>query len=90
MKYAKPNDLWFHVRGAGGSHTILRVGHTPPPKEAIRQAASIAAYYSRMRRAGNVPVAYCERKFVRKPKGLKEGAVVMERESVVFVKPLLP
>ena len=90
-KYAKPNDLWFHVRGAGGSHTILRVtGNAPPPKEAIRQAASIAAYYSKMRKAGTVPVAYCERKYVRKPKGVKEGLVIIEREAMVFVKPQLP
>jgi predicted ribosome quality control (RQC) complex YloA/Tae2 family protein len=91
MKFAKPNDLWFHVRGAGGSHTVLKVtGSADPSKKAILEAASIAAYYSKMRKAGSVPVAYCERKYVRKPRGLKEGAVTLEREKVVFVKPGLP
>ena len=92
MKYAKPNDLWFHVRGASGSHTVLKVHgkDSPTSKEAIHQAAAIAAYYSKMRNAGNVPVAYCERKYVFKRKGLKEGAVVMEHEKVIFVKPALP
>ncbi|HMD13698.1 MAG TPA: NFACT RNA binding domain-containing protein, partial [Bacteroidota bacterium] len=92
MKYAKPNDLWFHVRGASGSHTVLKVHGkaSPPSKEAIHQAAAIAAYYSKMRNAGTVPVAYCERKYVFKRKGLKEGAVVMEHEKVIFVKPTLP
>jgi predicted ribosome quality control (RQC) complex YloA/Tae2 family protein len=92
MKYSKPNDLWFHARGSSGSHTVLKVRDTnsPPPKEAITQAAAIAAYYSKMRNASNVPVAYCERKYVRKPKGLKEGAVFLEREKVVFVQPKLP
>lgn len=92
MKYAKPNDLWFHVRGASGSHTVLKVHgkDSPASKEAIHQAAAIAAYYSKMRNAGNVPVAYCERKYVFKRKGLKEGAVVMEHEKVIFVKPALP
>lgn len=92
MKYAKPNDLWFHIRGASGSHTVLKVHgkDSPASKEAIRQAAAIAAYYSKMRNAGNVPVAYCERKYVFKRKGLKEGAVVMEHEKVIFVKPALP
>lgn len=92
MKYARPNDLWFHVRGAGGSHTVLRVpkGGDGPPREAIRQAARIAAYYSKMRNAGNVPVAFCEKKYVRKPKGAAEGAVTMQREEVIFVKPGLP
>lgn len=91
MKYAKQNDLWFHVRGASGSHTVLKVkSRTPTPREAVRQAAAIAAYYSKMRKAGSVPVAYCERKYVRKPRGLREGAVTLEREEVVFVKPALP
>jgi len=91
MKYAKPNDLWFHVRGASGSHTILKVhGSEKPPKESIRQAASIAVYYSKMRKAGTVPVAYCERKYVRKPKGAASGSVHLEREVVIFVEPKLP
>jgi predicted ribosome quality control (RQC) complex YloA/Tae2 family protein len=91
MKYARQNDLWFHVRGASGSHTVLKVkGGEAPPKGAIQQAASIAAYYSKMRNAGSVPVAYCERKYVRKPKGAAQGAVVLEREKTILVKPGLP
>lgn len=91
MKYAKPHDLWFHVRGASGSHTVLKTkGGDPTPRTAIQQAASIAAYYSKMRNAGNVPVAYCERKYVRKPKGSAQGAVVLEREKTILVKPGLP
>ncbi len=92
MKYAKPNDLWFHARGVGGSHTVLKSknGKTPPLHEAILQAAQIAAYYSKMRNGVNVPVSYCERKYVRKPKHVQEGSVVLEREEVLFVKPLLP
>lgn len=92
MKYAKPNDLWFHARGAGGSHVVLKVGNSKvkPEKEAVKQAASIAAYYSKMRNAGNVPVSYCERKYVRKPKKSNEGTVVLEREKVIFVEPELP
>lgn len=93
MKYARPHDLWFHVRGAGGSHTVLRVAGGSAravPKEAIRQAAGIAAYYSKMRKASAVPVVYCERKYLRKPKGAVEGAVVLDREEVMFVRPHLP
>ncbi|MGA2622957.1 MAG: NFACT family protein [Bacteroidota bacterium] len=89
--YAKPNDLWFHARGASGSHTVLKSQtKTLPPPKAIRQAASIAAYYSKMRKASNVAVAYCERKYVRKPRKSAEGAVLLEREKVIFVEPGLP
>lgn len=92
MKHSKPNDLWFHARGASGSHTVLKChgSHQPPGKEVIRQAAAIAAYYSKMRKASHVPVAYCERKYVRKPKGVPGGAVTLEREKVIFVNPQLP
>jgi predicted ribosome quality control (RQC) complex YloA/Tae2 family protein len=92
MKYAKPNDLWFHARGAGGSHVVLRVGtgNGEVGKEAIEQAAGIAAHYSQARNAKLVPVAYTQRKYVHKPRGAAEGTVVLQREKVVMVKPQLP
>ena len=91
MKHAAPHDLWFHVRGASGSHTVLKMKKGENvPREIVYQAAGIAAYYSKMRNASTVPVAYCERKYVRKPKGIARGAVTLEREKVIFVKPKLP
>lgn len=91
-KYTAQNDLWFHVRGSSGSHTVLKVNNKKEEigKEFILKAAAIAAYYSKARNASNVPVAYCEKKYVKKKKGFKQGSVVMEREKVVFVKPMLP
>lgn len=92
VKFAKPNDLWFHARGSSGSHVVLKVGtgNGEPSKKAITQAASIAAYYSKMKSARNVPVAMAEKKYVRKPKGAPAGAVVIEKEKVIFVTPSLP
>jgi len=91
-KYTAQNDLWFHVRGSSGSHTVLKINNKKEDieKESILRAASIAAYYSKARNASNVPVAYCEKKYVKKKKGFKQGSVVMEREKVIFVKPKLP
>ena len=91
-KYTAQNDLWFHVRGSSGSHTVLKINNKKEDieKESIQRAASIAAYYSKARNASNVPVAYCEKKYVKKKKGFKQGSVVMEREKVIFVKPKLP
>jgi predicted ribosome quality control (RQC) complex YloA/Tae2 family protein len=92
MKYARQYDLWFHVRGSSGSHTVLRLQdkNELPGKETIKTAASIAAYYSKARNGKNVPVAFCERKYVKKRKGMNQGAVVMEKEKVVFTDPKLP
>ena len=92
LRHAKPQDYWFHARGASGSHVILRVasGRGEPGKRAIRQAASIAAYYSKMRTAAMVPVAVTRRKYVHKPKGAAPGTVVLQREDVLMVEPHLP
>jgi predicted ribosome quality control (RQC) complex YloA/Tae2 family protein len=92
MKHAKPNDLWFHARGGSGSHVVLKVGSSKisPSKQAITEAAGVAAYYSKMRKATMVPVAYCERKYVKKPKGAPAGTVTLMREKTIFVEPALP
>ena len=61
-----------------------------PGKKAKEQAASIAAYYSKMKTAKMVPVAMTEKKYVRKPKGAPAGTVMLEREKVIFAEPRLP
>lgn len=90
--FAAPRDLWFHARGSGGSHTVLRVasGKGDPPQSIIEQAAAIAAHYSKSRTSGIVPVAYTERRYVRRPRKAPAGTAVMEREKVLFVEPRIP
>jgi predicted ribosome quality control (RQC) complex YloA/Tae2 family protein len=92
LKHAKPDDLWFHARGSSGSHVVLKMRSAKgqPSKKAIQQAASIAAYYSKMKKASMIPVAMTEKKYVRKPKGVPAGTVVIEREKVLFVEAELP
>lgn len=92
VRHARPNDLWFHARGVGGSHVVLRVPSSgaPVPREAIREAASIAAYYSKHRNAKTVLVAYTEKKYVRKPRGVPAGTVYLEREKTINAEPRLP
>jgi predicted ribosome quality control (RQC) complex YloA/Tae2 family protein len=92
FRYAKPNDLWFHARGSSGSHVVLKLGtgQGAPSKKAVEQAASIAAYYSKMKNAKHVPVAMTERKYIHKPKGAPAGTVALDKEKVIFVQPVLP
>ena len=92
LKYAKPNDLWFHARGSSGSHVVLRTGTSKgePSRRALEEAAGIAAFYSKMKTAKHVPVAMTEKKYVRKPRGAPAGTVVIEREKLFFVNPQLP
>ena len=92
LKFAKPNDYWFHARGVAGSHAVLRSPNKDkkPPKRVIEEAASIAAYYSKAKNARLAPVAYTQKKYIRKPKGAAVGAVILEREEVVMARPHLP
>jgi predicted ribosome quality control (RQC) complex YloA/Tae2 family protein len=92
FKFAKSDDWWFHARGVPGSHVVLkRDGRSDnPSKNAIEGAASIAAYFSKAKTSGLVPVIFTKRKFVRKPKGAKPGQVVVEREEVIIVPPKEP
>jgi len=88
--FAKPNDIFLHARGAAGSHVIIRnLSREFPQKPILQFAASIAAHYSKARSSGIVPVAYTMRKFVKKAKG-DPGAVLLDREEVIFVKPEIP
>lgn len=92
VRFAKPQDYWFHARGVPGSHAVLRTpgGKQKPPKLVVEQAAAIAAYFSKARNAKLAPVAYTQKKYVRKPKGAAVGAVVIEREEVIMVRPHVP
>jgi predicted ribosome quality control (RQC) complex YloA/Tae2 family protein len=92
MKYSKQSDLWFHVSGASGSHTVLKVpgNYDKVPQEIIRLAAGIAAFFSKARNARNVKVSYTQTKNVQKYKGAKSGSVLIKNEKTIKVEPVLP
>jgi len=91
LKFARPNDLWFHVHGLPGSHVILRGPEGETPDSAtVKQAAAIAAWHSKARTAGIVPVSCTEAKHVSKPRGAKPGTVAIRREKTIKVRPALP
>jgi predicted ribosome quality control (RQC) complex YloA/Tae2 family protein len=89
LRLARPNDLWFHIRGMPGSHVVLRVPRGAAPDRATRElAAAIAAYHSKARTGGTVAVTCTEARNVSKPRGAKPGTVAVQKESVVKVRPL--
>ena len=91
LKTAKANDLWFHAHGLPGSHVILRhPNDEKPDKGTIKIAAAIAAWHSKARNAGTVPVSCTEAKHVSKPRGAKPGSVSIKREKTIKVRPALP
>ncbi len=91
-KFARQNDLWFHARSVSGSHVVLRVDNTKEavPKNVLKKAAALAAFHSKAKTAGTVPVAYTFKKYVVKKKGDPVGTVHLLREDVLLVKPEIP
>jgi predicted ribosome quality control (RQC) complex YloA/Tae2 family protein len=86
---ARPDDLWFHARGAAGAHVVLKTNGVPRDAD-ITAAAQVAAFYSEGRNAGQVAVDYVERRRVRKARGAPPGTVAYEGEQTVRVRPVLP
>lgn len=87
-KLARPDDLWLHAEGMAGSHVLIRnPGRTEVPSGVLMKAASLAAYHSKGRSAGKVPVAYTRAKFVKKPKGAKPGLVTLSERKTVMATP---
>ncbi|HKA24924.1 MAG TPA: NFACT RNA binding domain-containing protein [Candidatus Eisenbacteria bacterium] len=92
-RLARPEDYWFHVQGSPGSHVVLRRGKSKdePSRDTLREVASWAAFFSRQKTSGTVPVLWTRKKYVRKPRGSKPGlAEVMRDEKTIFVRPTEP
>lgn len=92
VKFAKQNDYWFHARSVSGSHVVLKVDNVKEgiQKSILKKAASLAAYYSKAKTSGIVPVSYTLRKYVIKKKGMEPGKVALLKEDVLIVKPEIP
>lgn len=75
-RFAEGSDWWFHAKGAAGSHVILKSNKTMPSDKSFEQAASLAAFYSKLRDSKYAEVDYVEKKHVKKPSGASLGFVV--------------
>lgn len=91
LKVARQDDWWFHVRGLPGSHAVLQAPEgVEADRKTLELAAAIAAYHSKARNAGVVPVSYTRARYVSKPRGVKAGTVEIRKEAVLKVRPGLP
>lgn len=88
LKQAGKNDLWFHTKDIPGSHTILLTEGREVDEETVLYAAQLAAYHSKAKDAGKVPVDYTKVRYVSKPQGAKPGMVIYVNQKTLFVSPL--
>ncbi|GHA78150.1 NFACT RNA binding domain-containing protein [Pontibacter akesuensis] len=91
QRHTYKEDIWLHAKDVSGSHVVIKhqAGKTIPVT-VLEKAAQLAAYYSKRKSDSLCPVMYTPKKWVRKPKGSAPGAVVVEREKVLLVKPENP
>lgn len=87
LKIASKNDIWLHTKDIPGSHVIVFSKGEKVPHTTIIEAAIIAAYNSKGRYSGNVPVDYTMVKNVKKPSGAKPGMVYYDNFKTVYVTP---
>ncbi|WP_126426109.1 Rqc2 family fibronectin-binding protein [Brevibacillus marinus] len=84
-KLAAPSDTWLHTKDIPGSHVVVRSRDVP--ETTLREAAMLAAYYSKARQGSQVPVDYTLVKYVKKPSGAKPGFCIYENQRTLYVTP---
>ena len=84
---ANKSDIWFHVKNAPGSHTILKTNNLQPPQDVLNFVASLAAFYSKLSNSPKVEVDFTTVKNVKKIPGAKPGMVIYENYKTLYVAP---
>ncbi len=88
LRFANSQDMWFHTKKIHGSHTIIKLGvNKEVPPSTLKEAAELAAYYSKGRNSSNIPVDYTLIKNVKKPNGAKPGMVIYDFYNTIYVTP---
>ena len=88
LKFARATDIWFHAQKIHGSHVVLRVENQNDdiPDEVLYECARLAMRHSKAKNSTNVPVDYCEIKFVKRAPNGKPGMVNYTNFNTIIVK----
>ena len=73
---AKPEEMWLHAKDEGEI-----------PLTTMKQAALLAAWYSKGQRSSLVPVDYTLRRYVKKPSGAAPGKVIYTHQKTAYMTP---
>jgi predicted ribosome quality control (RQC) complex YloA/Tae2 family protein len=84
-KHAGRDEIWLHTKDIPGSHVVIR--SKTPDEQTIKEAAILAAYYSKARLSSSVPVDYTKVRYVKKPNGAKPGFVIYDNQQTIYVTP---
>ena len=83
---AKGEEMWLHAKDMPGSHVLIRA-EGEIPLATMKQAALLAAWYSKGKNSSMVPVDYTRRKYVKKPSGAAPGKVIYTHHKTAYITP---
>jgi predicted ribosome quality control (RQC) complex YloA/Tae2 family protein len=82
FKHASPHAVWLHASAWQGAHVVIQKKRDERLDAiTLREAALLAAHFSKAPKGAAVEIAYTEVKFVRKFRGAKPGQVLITREK---------
>jgi len=84
---ARKGDIWFHVKNAPGSHTILKTNNEEIAEDVLEFSASLAAFYSKLKESPKVEIDFTEVKNVKKIPGQKPGMVTYTNYKTIYIEP---
>ena len=88
FRLANGKDMWFHAKQMAGSHVIVKLETASElPDRTYEEAARLAAFYSKGRKAPKVDVDYTERRNLRKPPHAKPGFVIYHTNYSMTIEP---
>lgn len=91
LRFCHGRDYWFHVDNLPGSHVLLLFKEDEEPSRSIlEQAAAIAAWHSKGRKASRIGVTMTMASDVGKRKGAPAGQVTVKGGKIIKVKPECP
>ena len=88
FRMANGKDMWFHAKNMAGSHVIVRLLTADElPDRTYEEAARLAAYYSKGRKAPRVEIDYTQRRNLKKPPHAKPGFVIYHTNYSMNIEP---
>lgn len=88
FKFARKEDIWFHIKDLPGSHFIVKKDDFEDNPEFIEKIATLSAYYSKAQAKEKVTVDYTQKKNLNKPKGAPLGFVTYNIfNSIIVITP---
>jgi len=87
LRQARRGDLWFHAQECPGSHVVLKGSEGSPREKDLEAAADLAAYFSRARGNGRVPVVMVAAETLQRIAGAGAGTVRHGSGEILWGEP---